>query len=198
MLCESCGADALGFVFYEKSLRYITPSSAKQIVSELSGRALKVGVFVNHTAEFIIDTVNMLGLDLIQLHGVEQPEFLDYMPRRVIKSFSIKDGFNFHDICRYSNIIPLLDTYSANAYGGSGKKFSWEIIPQEFRNRIILAGGIGSNDLGYISENITPFAVDISSSLEVSPGRKDPDKIRQLFDTYILLKLKESINGTTR
>lgn len=193
LLCESCGADALGFVFYEKSRRYITPYAAKQIVTELSGSALKVGVFVNHTADFISDAVSILGLDLIQLHGDESPEFAEKMPRRVIKSFCIRDGFNFHDIHRYRNILPLLDTYSEDSFGGSGKKFRWEMIPAEFRSKIILAGGIGSDDLKYISENIHPFAVDISSSLEKYPGRKAPDKIRHLFDTYKLLKLKESI-----
>lgn len=99
----------------------------------------------------------------------------------VIKSFRINENFDFDSINLFSNVTPLLDTYSASEYGGTGKRFNWNIIPEKIRSKIFLAGGISVQNIEEIFFSIKPFAVDLSSSLENKPGRKDSVKVREFF-----------------
>lgn len=190
LLCESEGADALGFIFFKKSKRYIEPNSAKEIINHLSPFTVKVGVFVNESADFINETAAHLNLNAVQLHGEESPEIIRKIDNQVIKSFRINNGFDFSILEKYSNNSFLFDTYSDLEYGGTGKSFNWKLIPDDLKNKIILAGGISILNIEDIFNNIKPAAVDLSSSLESEPGKKDRKKVKEFFKKINYLKLK--------
>ncbi len=184
LLCEEYGADAVGFIFYEKSKRYIKFDSAAEIISRLSPFTMKVGVFVNCTAGHINETASMLSLNAVQLHGDESPETAEQIKFPVIKSFRVDAGFDFEYLKRYKNATFLLDSKSDNGYGGTGEKFNWNLIPQVFRSKIILAGGVSVENLENIFNKIKPAAVDLSSSLEKEPGKKDEIKVKIFFNEF--------------
>jgi phosphoribosylanthranilate isomerase len=189
LLCESMGADYLGFIFYPKSKRYLTTKTASSIIKELYTSTQKVGVFVNESSDVINKTAALLQLDFVQLHGDESPDFISSIKVPVIKAFRVNDDFDFGIIDQYGKmIIPLLDTFTKDSFGGTGKTFNWNIIPEKLTNNIFLSGGISSSNLAYIYENIQPFAVDVSSSLESSPGKKDTKKINEFFSIINLLR----------
>ena len=188
LLCESEGADALGFIFYKKSKRYIGPELVKNIVKHLSPFTFKVGVFVNESVDFINKTASELNLNAVQLHGEESPDIIEKINLPVIKSFRINNEFDFSILEKYSNNSFLFDTYSDSVYGGTGKTFNWELIPKEIKNKIILAGGISINNIEDIFNHVKPAAVDLSSSLESEPGRKDKDKVKEFFKKINYLK----------
>ena len=181
LLCESEGADALGFIFYKKSKRYIEPELVKNIVKHLSPFTMKVGVFVNDSVDFINKTASELNLNAVQLHGEESPDIIEKINLPVIKSFRINNEFNFSILEKYSNNSFLFDTYSDSGYGGTGEVFNWKLIPEEIKSKIILAGGISIDNIADIFTNIKPAAVDLSSSLESEPGKKDKDKVKEFF-----------------
>ncbi len=181
LLCESLGADALGFIFYKGSKRFVEPEAAGKIISELSPFTLKVGVFVNSSSEEINKTAKEIRLNAVQLHGKESPEIISKINLPVIKSFRVKNGFDFSILKRFENISFLFDTYSEKEYGGTGKTFNWELIPDDLRGKIILSGGISISNIEEIYRNIKPAAVDLSSSLESEPGKKDGEKIKEFF-----------------
>ena len=181
LLCESEGADALGFIFFRKSKRYIQPKLVKKIISHLSPLIMKVGVFVNEHPDFINETAAYLNLNSVQLHGEESPEIARKINLPVIKSFRINNEFDFSILQKYSDISFLLDTYSDSDYGGTGKTFNWELIPGEIRGKIILAGGVSIDNIENIFNNIKPAAVDLSSSIESEPGKKDKAKVKEFF-----------------
>ena len=181
LLCESEGADALGFIFYKKSKRYIEPELVKNIVMHLSPFTMKVGVFVNESVDFINKTASELNLNAVQLHGEESPDIIEKINLPVIKSFRINNEFDFSILEKYSNNSFLFDTYSDSGYGGTGEVFNWKLIPEEIKSKIILAGGISIDNIADIFTNIKPAAVDLSSSLESEPGKKDKDKVKEFF-----------------
>jgi phosphoribosylanthranilate isomerase len=181
LLCESSGADLIGFIFYEKSKRFINFEEAKQIIKKLSLFTIKVGVFVNESAHKINQAAEELRLNAVQLSGDENPELTDKIEAPVIKGFKVKEGFNFENINRYKNVTPLLDTFSDSEFGGTGKSFNWQIIPEKIRSKIFLAGGISIHNIEEVYRNIKPFAVDLSSSLENEPGRKDEIIVKDFF-----------------
>lgn len=192
LLCENLGADALGFIFYSKSKRYIKPETVKKnIIKKLSPFTVKIGVFVNESAIHINEIASTLRLNAVQLHGDERPEILKEIDFPVIKSFRISEGFDYSTLSKYQNVSYLLDTFSANEYGGTGKKFDWEKIPIPLRQNIILSGGVSSENIEYIFTQIKPNAVDISSSLELEPGKKDKNKLKEFFNkvTHLVNKL---------
>ncbi len=181
LLCESLGADALGFIFYKGSKRFVEPDDAGKIISELSPFTLKVGVFLNESSEEINKTAKEIKLNAVQLHGNENPDMTSKINLPAIKSFRINDGFDFSILKEYENVSYLFDTYSEKEYGGTGKTFNWELIPDELRSKIILSGGISVNNIEEIYNNIKPAAVDLSSSLESKPGKKDKEKVKEFF-----------------
>ncbi len=190
LICEACGADALGFIFYRKSKRYIKPETAKEIIKSLSLFTLKVGVFVNEPAAVVNRIAAELKLTAVQLSGNEQPEEIERIFSPVIKAFRINNDFNFSSIEGYKNSTCLLDAFSLEDYGGTGKKFDWDLIPVNLRNKIILAGGISVGNIEIICKEIKPAAVDLSSSLEKEPGKKDKEKVLKFFEKFNLLRIR--------
>lgn len=175
------GADALGFIFFKESPRYIEQMVAKSIVAALPTFVMKIGVFVNEPAESVNSTAQRVGLNAVQLHGDEDLNFIGKINLPVIKAFCIGDKFNFQSIVQYSDHALLLDSRDEFYYGGTGKTFDWGLIPPSLRNNIILAGGVSIDNIEFIFRTIKPQAVDVSSSIEISPGKKDRAKLIELL-----------------
>ena len=181
LLCQTYGADAIGFIFYPESKRYIHPRDAAKIIDALSPLIMKVGVFVNETPDHINEIALSTGLTTVQLHGYEKPEILKNLNRSLIKSFRIQNNFDFRQLTHYKGCSLLLDSYSPDDFGGTGMTFNWNLIPEKLRSKIILAGGVSLENIERIYKNIKPAAVDLSSSLEQYPGKKDPEKLKEFF-----------------
>lgn len=178
------GVDAIGFIFYEQSPRYISPDIVEEISLFLPPFVLLVGVFVNHDKPYIDAVVHRCRLDLIQLHGDESPEFCRTMRRRVIKAFKISDHNDVDQIAPYQSSVSavLLDTKVSGMEGGTGKVFDWGLAlkAKEFDIPLILAGGINSHNINKAVKLVNPYAVDLSSSVEDIPGKKDYNKMQDI------------------
>jgi len=178
------GADAIGFIFYKKSKRYVDPEIVKSIISELPAFVMKVGVFVNEDPALVNNITKNIKLNAVQLHGDELPEYLSQINCPVIKAFRVDDNFDFKKLSLYKNCTYLLDSFDQKEYGGTGLKFDWNVIPREMSEKIILAGGISSENIEFIYNKILPYAIDVSSSVEIEPGIKDINKLKRLFEKY--------------
>ena len=183
MLCESLDADALGFIFYKKSKRYIEPNQVADIISQLSPFTVKVGVFVNEDVNMINRIISETKINLVQIHSDTKINEKD-ISVPIINAFRVNEKFDFKILSSFINNYILLDSYSQNEFGGTGNIFDWNKIPKNFIHKIILAGGISAANIEYISSEIKPAAVDLSSSLEKYPGKKDPEKVREFFKLF--------------
>ncbi len=181
LTAESLGADAVGFIFYEKSKRYVSPETVLNITNVLSPFTIKVGVFVDESSEIINTKSKLAGINVVQLHGDEGLKILKEITLPIIKAFRLNGNFNYEKLDDYKKCSILLDTYSEKSFGGTGKQFDWENIPAKIRNNIILAGGVSLENIEFIYKNINPAAVDLSSSLEITPGKKDKKKMEIFF-----------------
>jgi len=178
----AAGADALGFMFYEKSPRYLTLSNARSIIACLPPFISKVGVFVDPSEETVRRAVQDCGLDCIQLHGGESPRFCElFATMKVIKAFRILDAASLADLPGYRTDAWLLDSYVPNALGGTGVQFNWALASEAKQHGVpvVLAGGLTPKNVAAAVQRVAPFAVDVSSGVESSPGRKDPALIRR-------------------
>ena len=177
----SYGADALGFVFYLKSPRKVTPETARNIISSLPQSITTVGVFVDEDKAKVEETASYTGLDIIQLHGSESPEYCNFS-RKVIKAFRIKDLSDLKQLSDYDVSAFLLDTYSPNEIGGTGQTFNREIaVEAKTYGHIILAGGLNPENIEEAIKHVQPYGVDVSSGVEGEiKGKKDYKKL-QLF-----------------
>jgi len=172
------GADALGFVFFEKSPRNILPEQAAAIIRRLPPFVQTVGLLVNEQVAVINSIADQCGLDIVQLHGEETPEFCASVKRRVIKAFRVKDQSSLDQIGDYDVAACLLDTWSPAAHGGTGETFNWEIAAAAAASRcIILAGGLTPENVAEAVTAVRPYAVDVSSGVESAPGSKDRRKM---------------------
>jgi phosphoribosylanthranilate isomerase len=172
----AAGADALGFVFYAGSPRCIAVAEAASIVAQLPPFVTTVGVFVNATAQTILDTSQACRLDAVQLHGDESPAFCAMFPGlKVIKAFRVAQETSLDGIERYATCAWLLDSYQPGQHGGTGARFRWEWAQAAVgRGRpVILAGGLTPENVAEAVRLVRPYAVDVSSGVESSPGKKD-------------------------
>jgi phosphoribosylanthranilate isomerase len=177
------GADALGFVFYPPSPRYVTPEQAVQIIQKLPPFATTVGLFVDVALDTVNDTVARCGLDRVQLHGHETPEFCRQVARPVIKAFRIKNAESLVHLPGYRVSAYLLDAYVEGALpGGTGASFSWELAAQaKLYGPVILAGGLTPENVERAIARIRPYGVDVSSGVERTPGIKDRLKLHEFI-----------------
>jgi len=174
----SCGADALGFVFYDKSPRCVTPEAARVIINALPPFVSTVGLFVNEKPQTIRAIAEQCGLDVIQLHGDEGPAACDYAPHRTVKALRVKDAASLEGHTAYRTNALLLDAWSKKAYGGTGETFNWALAATVARQRpVILAGGLTPENVGAAISAVRPYAVDVSSGVESAPGVKDRQKL---------------------
>ncbi len=181
MACDY-GADAIGFIFYKKSPRYIKPEHAIKIIEHLPAFVSTVGVFVDENVDRIQSIVNTLGLHYVQLHGNEPLSMVAKFGKKAIKAFRIKDAPSINEINKSGLNIVLLDSYTS-AYGGSGKVFDHKLLKDLSSNiKFILSGGITPDNVLEIVNEYKPYAIDVSSGVETSPGRKSEKKIKLLFE----------------
>lgn len=175
------GADAVGFVFYPKSKRYISPEDARRISVELPPFVFRVGVFVNEEPEKILNVASYVQLNAVQLHGEESIELCRKIAERilVIKAVGISNERDIERALNYREFPVLLDTKTPE-YGGSGKTFDWSLIlpyRDQFRY-LVLSGGLNPENVRSAIDVVRPFAVDVSSGVEAFPGKKDHDSIK--------------------
>lgn len=178
------GVDALGFIFVKQSPRAIDPERAREIIASLPPFVDAVGVFMNEKPEVVGEIVNYCGLTVVQLHGQEPPEYCQMMPCRVIKAFQVKPGMGPDFLEPYNNVVWafLLDAYHKEMGGGTGETFDWSLVAKLGPKKpLILAGGLNVDNVSAAINQVHPFAVDVNSGIETSPGRKDPAKIAALL-----------------
>ncbi len=172
------GADALGFVFYKGSPRYITPEKAREIISRIPPFVATVGVFVDEKTERIEQLMEQVGLDAAQFHGHEPPEAC-LIPKRTIKAIRVKEITDLEPMRHYKVGAFLLDTYSPGALGGTGQIFNWSIaLDARPMGRIILAGGLTPDNVAEAVLMVKPYGVDVSTGVELEKGIKDHEKMR--------------------
>ena len=179
-----CGAAALGFIFYPPSPRYIKPEDARKIVSVLPDELVKVGVFVNEKVAEIKRVMEYCGLDMIQLHGDESPEFCREFPAsQIIKAVEFKNDDDLNRTLNYDVAALLVDSRYAGLYGGTGKKANWDLACRiKNKKPLILSGGLNEGNIAEALQTVAPAALDINSGVESEPGKKDHAKLARIFD----------------
>ncbi len=176
------GADALGFVFYEKSPRVTKTVEVKEIVKHLPPFVTTVGVFVNEHPSRIKEIMEVSGLDIVQLHGDEQQDLCNVWPR-VIKAFRVRDFMDLDSLKKYKVSAYLLDTYTSESYGGTGELFNWDIaLDTKQFGKIILSGGLKPDNIERAVRWVRPYAVDVSTGVEDTKRRKDHQKMRLFIE----------------
>ncbi len=178
------GADALGFVFYAPSPRYISPLDATAIISRLPPFVTTTALFVNEADQVVKQIIEQTQVDLLQFHGDESEAFCQQFSRPYIKALRVKPG---DDLDAAFGAYPsaraiLLDAYKPGVPGGTGESFDWSLIPQVLRSKIILAGGLDPDSVASAIEQVAPYALDVSGGVEAGKGIKDPNKIKRFFD----------------
>lgn len=174
------GADAIGFMFYAPSPRCVRFERAAKIIHELPPFVARVGVFVNPTEEEVRRAIAECGIDTLQFHGEEPPEFCRRFGLKTIKAFRIRDRESLQATVAYPDQAWLLDSFVAGKPGGTGEVFNWEIAREATQRsrRVILAGGLTPENAAEAVRKVQPYGLDVSSGVESSPGKKDPAKVR--------------------
>ncbi len=177
------GADAIGFVFAESGRR-VSKETVKDIVQKLPPFVTLVGLFVNETAKNIEDVCKHCGINTIQLHGNEPPDFLHSLRQfKIIKAFRIKNEQDIHQVQDYEASAFLLDGYMENQMGGTGTTFDWKIMSSANTSTpMIIAGGLTHRNVSEAISIASPYGVDVSSGVEIRHGKKDKYLIRKFID----------------
>ncbi|MEI6831422.1 MAG: phosphoribosylanthranilate isomerase [Candidatus Omnitrophota bacterium] len=177
-------ADALGFVFYKKSPRYISPVIARSISRILPKKIIRVGVFVNEKEKAVKKIAEMCGLNMLQFHGLESPLYCQrFKGYKIIKAFRVDKKIDLDEVKRYKTFAYLFDTYKKDEIGGTGKKFNWNLLKQVVKMKpvVFVSGGLTASNLNAAIKLLKPDWVDVSSSLESGPGKKDHKKIQKFM-----------------
>lgn len=191
---ESAGADFLGFILWPESRRFVPASRAADIVRSLSGGARSVGVVVDQPVGTVAALARRCRFDVIQLHGHEPPEYAARLRAsadvRIIKAFRWQDDFSVEAANEYPADYILLDTFKKGMAGGTGEAFRWREAAEEARKLnkpLLLAGGISAENAQEAARTLSPFALDVSGSLEEN-GEKSPTKIRAFMRTIEVIR----------
>lgn len=175
---SACGADALGFIFWEGSKRHITVDKAAEVIRGLPPLLTKVGVFVDESAETINGIIRETGINAAQLHGDEDPDVCGAIDGEVIKVIRVSTHKDIEDIERYDVSAFLLDTFKEGTPGGTGEIFDWDIaVDAKRKGPIILSGGLDMSNVSKAVKSVLPYAVDVCSGVEKDKGVKDPLKV---------------------
>jgi phosphoribosylanthranilate isomerase len=191
----AAGADALGFVLYRKSPRFVEPAVVKTIVARLPPFVLPIGVFVNEEPQRVRALMDECGLMLAQVHGDESALYCQQLGRPVLKALRLKDRGTFLALAEFqgrANVRGfLIDTFSDQAYGGTGKTVDWTLAQEAACSTpIILAGGLTPTNVAEAIAQVRPYGVDVSSGVEQSPGKKDPDKVKAFIQAARLVPVE--------
>ena len=174
-----CGTDALGLVFYEKSPRYVSVQQAMHLTDVVFPFVTVVGLFVNATADTVRDVMQSVPLDVLQFHGDETAAFCEQFGKPYLKAIRVREGVDLvqcaTDFVSAKGLI--LDAYVEGTLGGTGSSFDWALVPHDLPLPVILSGGLNIGNIGAAIRQVRPYAVDISSGVEISKGIKDAAKI---------------------
>ena len=177
------GADVLGFVFYENSPRHISVRDAAKIIRELPPFAVKAGVFVDASEDLVMRAIGDCGLNLLQFHGSETPEYCTQFGLMSMKAFRVRDSESLKILPTYSTEAWLLDAFVADKVGGTGERFNWDLAVEavKFGRPVFLAGGLTPVNVAEAVRKVRPYGVDVSSGVEAEPGKKDHQKVREFI-----------------
>ena len=180
LAAAEAGADAIGLMFYEDSPRHVTLEQAKAISAALPQHVMRVGVFVNAEEAFVHQALTECMLNILQFHGDETPEECSRYPVMTLKAFRVQGDETLAQLEAYPSAGYLLDAYVKDALGGTGATFNWDLAvrAQEFGKPIFLAGGLTPENVVEAVRKVQPFGVDVSSGVEIEPGRKDAEQMR--------------------
>lgn len=184
LMAAELGSDAVGFIFYSKSKRFVDKETAKMIVDSLPPFIAKVGVFVDEDEETVNDVQSYCGLTALQFHGSESAEYCAKF-RNVIKAIRVKDLSDIKLAKKFEQSVSaiLFDTFRDNMNGGTGETFDWKMVSTlRLKKPLILSGGISAENVMDAMEVVKPYAVDSASGTEARPGKKDRRKMKMLID----------------
>ncbi|MGB0910542.1 MAG: phosphoribosylanthranilate isomerase [Nitrospirales bacterium] len=182
-LAVDAGADALGFIFYPQSPRFVEIQVVKSIVNQLPPFVLPIGVFVNEEQSMVQNVMDVCGLALAQLHGEESPAYCESLGHPVLKGIRLRDRSSFLALAEYKGRAGVrgfvLDAFTESEYGGTGKVADWDLAAEAAKAApILLAGGLSSENIQEAIKKVQPYGVDVSSGVEASPGKKDSAKVQ--------------------
>ena len=186
-----CGAEFLGFNFYRKSPRYISPEAARTIIEQLPSGVITVGIFVNEAQpQDVLEILKVSGVQLAQLHGDEDAAYcLEVGAERVIKALRVGEDFDVRQVLAYPAWAILLDAFDKTLYGGTGKTANWEVAREAAKlTRLFLAGGLSPKNIAEAIQAVEPFAVDVNSGVESAPGIKAVNKLKKLKEEMERIK----------
>lgn len=174
------GADALGFMFFEGSPRRVSVEAASAICRQLPPQVVRTGVFVDAPEDWVVGAIAACGLNLLQFHGHETPEYCRQFGLMSMKAFRMRDAESLKQLPQYTTEAWLLDAYTPGKLGGTGESFNWALAleARKFGRPIFLAGGLTPENVAEAVRVVQPYGVDVSSGVETAPGRKDPEKVR--------------------
>lgn len=186
------GADALGFVMYQKSPRYVRPDTARAIVASLPPFVVPIGVFVNEEPDLVRNLMDQCGFALAQLHGDEHASYCETLGRPVIKAVRVKDRSSLLAVAEFHGRAGVrgfvIDAFSDLAYGGTGRTVEWTLAAEIARTvPVVLAGGLTPDNVADAVRLVRPYGVDVSSGVETRPGKKDPAKIKSFVQAVKLV-----------
>ncbi len=178
------GADAVGFVFYARSPRAVTPEAAREMALAMPPFVSRVGLFVDAAPDRVAAILDTVPLDLLQYHGDEFPADCDAIGRPYLKAVPMAPGT---DPVAYMETYPhaagfLLDSHGNGRTGGTGETFDWDRIPRDLRHCLVLAGGLNPENVADAVRRVRPWAVDVSTGVEARPGIKDPARMQAFVD----------------
>jgi phosphoribosylanthranilate isomerase len=182
LLAAHAGADAIGLIFYEPSPRAVTLQQALAVRDALPPFVSIVALFVNAARSEVNEVCESLNPSLLQFHGDEDHDYCASFSRPYLKAIRVGASMKADDLVQLQIEFStakalLLDTLSAGQYGGTGESFNWDVIPETLRKKIVLSGGLTPTNVGDAVKKIRPWAVDVSSGVEMQKGIKDPEKI---------------------
>ena len=186
-LAVSSGAWAIGMIFFDESPRRVDLETAAEIATVNRRRCEVAGVFVNAPLDGVLVTLGSVPLTILQFHGDEGPSYCAEAARRtglkVMKAARAKDAHAVRALSAYKTDLHMLDAYVLGTYGGTGQRFDWELgATHPGRPPLVLSGGLTPENVGEALSVAQPFAVDVASGVEASPGVKDPDRMRSFFE----------------
>ena len=193
-LAVAAGADALGFILYRKSPRFVEPTVVRTIVAGLPPFVLPIGVFVNEEAVAVRTLMDECGLALAQLHGDESAAYCRTLGRPVLKALRLKDHSAFLALAEFQGRANVrgfvVDAFSDQAYGGTGQTVDWALAAEAARAApVLLAGGLTPANVSQAIQAVRPYGVDVSSGVEARPGKKDPAKVKAFIEAARLVSV---------
>jgi phosphoribosylanthranilate isomerase len=179
LAAAASGADALGLMFYPASPRHVPLKTAAEIAGQLPPFIIKVGVFVNAPEDDVLRAIGECGLNIVQFHGDETPDFCALFPVMTIKAFRVRDADSLKSLSDYRTDAWLLDAHVPDKLGGTGASFNWDLAieAQKLGRPVFLAGGLTPENVAGAVRRVRPYGVDVSSGVEESPGKKDHRKV---------------------